>query len=283
MTNEVSKSAEETKKKMHKELYEKKGRIKTKQEDMKDKMGEAKETASEKKDDISNKIEEVKEGASEKKEDIKDKMGEAKETASEKKDDISNKIEEVKEGASEKKEDIEEKVGEVKEEAEEQKEKLEKESKKEGMTPAEKLLNDLVSRVKEGKGHIDEVLSDYTTTESETSEASKKPKKALKPLVDVLETNDTITLIADISGVKKDDIDIGISKNSVEITAMYKEEPEVEDAKFTQKERSYGKTHRKIPLSTEIKINEAKAKYKECTLTITLPKTVEDITKVNIE
>ncbi len=83
--------------------------------------------------------------------------------------------------------------------------------------------------------------------------------------------------------VKKDDIDIGISKNSVEITAIYKKEPEIEDAKFTQKERSYGKTHRKIPLSTEIKVKEAKAKYKECTLTITLPKKVEDITKVNIE
>jgi HSP20 family protein len=64
---------------------------------------------------------------------------------------------------------------------------------------------------------------------------------------------------------------------------MYKEEPEVEEAKFTQKERSYGKTHRKIPLSTEIKVKEAIAKFKDCTLTITLPKTVEDITKVNIE
>lgn len=247
MTNEVAKSADEMKKKMQKELHKKKG------------------------------------GVEGKKEDIKDKMGEAKETASETKQDISSRIEEVKEGASDKKEEIEEKVGEVKEEAKEQKEKLEKESKKEGMTPAEKLLNDLVSRVREGKGQIDEVISDYTTNEPETSEASKKPKKSLKPLVDVLETNDTITLIADISGVKKDDIDIGISKNSVEITAMYKEEPEVKNAKFTQKERSYGKTHRKIPLSTEIKVKEAKAKYKECTLTITLPKTIEDITKINIE
>ncbi|MGZ7136184.1 MAG: Hsp20/alpha crystallin family protein [Methanobacterium sp.] len=247
MTNEVTKSAEEMKKNMHKKLHKKKSGVEGKQED------------------------------------IKEKMVEAKETASETKEDISSRIEEVEEGASEKKEEIEEKVGEVKEEAEEQKEKLEKESKKEGMTPAEKLLNDLVSRLKEGKGQIDEVISDYTTTEPETSEASKKPKKALKPLVDVLETNDTITLIADISGVKKDDIDIGISKNSVEITAMYKEEPEVEDAKFTQKERSYGKTHRKIPLSTEIKVKEAKAKYKTCQLTITLPKKVEDITKVNIE
>ncbi len=213
------------------------------------------------------------------KEEISSKMEDVKKGASEKKEDISNQINEIKEDASEKKEDIEENIGKVKKEFEEKKEKLEKDSKKEGMTPAEKILNDIVKKFQQGSGQINEAISDYTTE----SETSKKPKMALKPLVDVLETNDTITLIADISGVKKEDIDIGISKNSVEITTMYKEEPELEDAKFTQKERSYGKTHRTIPLSTEIKVKKAKAKYKACTLTITLPKKVKDIIKINIE
>ncbi|MBU4534524.1 MAG: hypothetical protein KKF16_01555, partial [Euryarchaeota archaeon] len=52
---------------------------------------------------------------------------------------------------------------------------------------------------------------------------------------------------------------------------------------FTQKERCYGKINRTINLSTKIKVKEATAKYKECKLTITLPKAVEDITKVDIE
>jgi len=64
---------------------------------------------------------------------------------------------------------------------------------------------------------------------------------------------------------------------------MFQKEPEIEGAKFTQKERCYGKINRTINLSTEIKVKEATAKYKECKLTITLPKVVEDITKVNIE
>jgi HSP20 family protein len=213
------------------------------------------------------------------KKEISSKVEDVKKGASEKKEDISNQINEIKKGASEKKEDIEENVGKAKKEVEEKKEKLEKDSKKEGMTPAEKILNDIVKKFQQGTGQINEAISDYTTE----PETSKKPKMALKPLVDVLETNDTITLIADISGVKKEDIDIGISKNSVEITTMYKEEPELEDAKFTQKERSYGKTHRTIALSTEIKVKKAKAKYKACTLTITLPKKVKDIIKVKIE
>ena len=226
---------------------------------------------------VSSKMGDVKEGTSETKEDVEIKMSEVKEKMGETKEDVSGKIKEAKEGASEKTDEVKEDLSEAKEEAMEKKEEFEKESEKEGMTPAEKVLNDIVTRLRQGTGQINEAISDYTSDE----ETSKNIVE--KPLVDVLETNDTIMIIADISGVKKDDINIGISKNSVEITAMYKEEPEVEDAKFTMKERSYGETHRTIPLPTEIKIHEAKAKFKECTLTITLPKVVEDITKINID
>ena len=232
------------------------------------------------KEEMSSKMEDVKKGASEKKEDIKMKMSDVKEKMVEKKEDMSGKIQEVKEGVSEKTEEVKDNLNEAKDEAVEKKEEYEKESEKEGMTPAEKVLNDIVTRFRQGTGQINEAISDYTSEQ----ETSKKDKKTFeKPLVDVLETNDTVIIIADISGVKKDDINIGISKNSIELTAMYKEDPEVEDAKFVMKERSYGETHRKIKLSTEIKIHEAKAKFKDCTLTITLPKVVEDVTKIDIE
>jgi HSP20 family protein len=206
---------------------------------------------------------------------MKEKMGE-------KKEDMSSKIHEVKEGASEKKEDIQEGISDVTEEAKKTKEEYEKESEKEGMTPAEKVLNDIVTRFRQGTGQINEAISDYSAKPEDDKE-SKGPKKALKPLVDVLETNETVYLIADISGVKKDNINIGISKKSVELTVDYKEDPEIEDAKFTQKERSYGETHRTVQLSSEVKVHEAKANFRNCTLKITLPKVVEDITKVNID
>lgn len=118
-----------------------------------------------------------------------------------------------------KKNDVKSSLDDVKKEAEEQKEKFEKESEQEGLTPAEKILNDIVNRFKQGTGQINEAISDYKT-EDESKNIVEKP------LVDVMETNDTVTIIADISGLKKDDIDLGISKNSVEITAMFKEEPD---------------------------------------------------------
>jgi HSP20 family protein len=208
---------------------------------------------------------------------IKEKMGD-------KKENISNKIHEVKEGATQKKEDIQEGISDVQKEAKKTKEEYEKESEKEGMTPAEKVLSDIVTRFRQGTGQINDAISDYNAkSEDDKENKGNKPKKALKPLVDVLETNDTVYLIADISGVKKDNISIGISKNSVELTVKYKEDPEIKDAKFTQKERSYGETNRTVKLSSEVKVHEAKANFRNCTLTITLPKVVEDITKVDID
>jgi len=208
---------------------------------------------------------------------MKEKMGE-------KKENMSSKIHEVKEGASKQKEDIKKGISDVKEEAKKTKEEYEKESEKEGMTPAEKVLNDIVTRFRQGTEQINDAISEYNAKpEDEKGSNKNKAKKASKPLVDVLETNDTVYLIADISGVKKDNISIGISKNSVELTVKYKEDPEIEDAKFTQKERSYGETNRTVKLSSEVKVHEAKANFRNCTLTITLPKVVEDITKVDIE
>jgi len=135
----------------------------------------------------------------------------------------------LKEGASEKTEEVKENLNEAKDEAVEKKEDMRKKVKR-GNDPCRKGLNDIVTRFRQGTGQINEVISDYTSEQ----ESSKKDKKTVeKPLVDVLETNDTVIIIADISGVKKDDINIGISKNSVELTAMYKEDPAVEDAKLS--------------------------------------------------
>lgn len=259
----VVESNAEMKKNMEKKKREESQSLKSKN------LGSTKETGT--KEKISNKMEDVKIDASIKKDNAKDKLSNAKE-------DISDKIEEVKEDVSDKKDEVQENLEDTKTDLEKDKKKLDKESEKKGMTPAEKVLNDIVARFRQGSDQINEVISDRST-----EEPSKKKKVVEKPLVDVLETNETVYLIADISGVKKDDIEIGISKNSVELTAIFKEDSEIEDAKFTQKERSYGKTHRKILLPTEIKVHEAKAKFKNCTLTITLPKTIEDITKINID
>ena len=206
------------------------------------------------------------------KKDVSDTLNKAKSEASEKKEDIKVSLNKTKDKASEKTEDLKQGLNDVKEDILAEKEKLEKESEKEGVTPAEKVLNDIISRFKQGANSF----TDYAI------ESGNKKETLVTPLVDVINRNDSITLIIDIPNVNKEDIDIGISKNSVDIEAKFKDEPD-DDGNFIQKERNYGTVHRKISLNTEIKVKESKAKYENCTLTIELPKLVEDVTKMNID
>jgi HSP20 family protein len=196
----------------------------------------------------------------------------AKDKASEKSGDIKVNLNKTKDKASEKTEDLKQGLNEAKEDISAGKEKLDKESEKEGITPAEKVLNDIIARFRQGANSF----TDYAI------ESGNKKDTLVTPLVDVIDRNDSITLIVDIPNVKKEDIDIGISRNSVDIEAKFMSEPE-DDGKFIQKERNYGTVHRKITLNTEIKVKESKAKYENCTLTIELPKMVEEVTKMNID
>ncbi len=196
------------------------------------------------------------EGIVESKEEMKKKMEDKK------------KMDEIKDVAPEKKEEVEENADEVKE-------KLEKESEEEGRNPAEKVLSDIINNFRQRTGEFNEVYSGGSE--------SKMMKTLGKPLVDVLETNENIIIIADISGVKKEDIDIVVSKTSVTITTNFNDETPIQDAEFIQKERNYGEIKRSIDLLTPIKSEEATAKFKKCTLTITLPKIEKDvITQVEI-
>ena len=118
-------------------------------------------------------------------------------------------------------------------------------------------------------------MSDYTS-----QGPSKNPSG--KPLVDMVETEDSFMIMVDLPGVKKEDVDIGISKDNLEITAQFEEEGKMDSGTFVQKERNYGEVHRSIPLSAEINVKKATANFKDCVLTVTLPKAQKEITKVKI-
>jgi len=82
--------------------------------------------------------------------------------------------------------------------------------------------------------------------------------------------------------VKKEDIDLGISEDSIEIKTIFEEEIDSENVKYLQKERSHGKTIRSMTLPLNIKTDEVKATYKDSVLTVELPKLDKEVHKVDI-
>ncbi len=97
-------------------------------------------------------------------------------------------------------------------------------------------------------------------------------EKIFAPVVDVYETDSELVIKAEVPGVKKEDIEVSIKDNAVHIKGEKKEEKEEKTEAVHRVERFYGKFERYIPLPTDVKVDEAKAEYKDGVLEIRIPK-----------
>lgn len=169
--------------------------------------------------------------------------------------DKKEKIENIKDDVEEKKEKVEEILGKKK-------------------APAEQIINDIITGIKEKQEQFGKTLSEYT--------APKEGEESKKPAVDVLETNDCITIKVDLPGVKREEIDLGITKKSLDVMATFPPESKEEKSNYIKKERIYGKVSRSITLPAKVKIKKVSAELKNSILTIKLPKVEKELHKINI-
>jgi HSP20 family protein len=79
----------------------------------------------------------------------------------------------------------------------------------------------------------------------------------------------------DLPGVKKDDIEIRVDGNLLQIRAERKFEDEKSQDKYYRLERFYGVFQRSFTLPDKVDPEKLKAKYENGVLTITLPKKAE--------
>ncbi len=91
--------------------------------------------------------------------------------------------------------------------------------------------------------------------------------------VEVAEKNGTYLVTAELPGVKKEDINVTIDGDQVEISAEVRNEKEVKDGgRVLRAERQYGKLYRAFALGQAIDEASAQAKYADGVLHLTLPK-----------
>ena len=92
--------------------------------------------------------------------------------------------------------------------------------------------------------------------------------------VDVVEKDGLFKVRADLPGVKKEDINVRIDGNLVQIDAETKEEKELKEdgGKVLRRERYYGSVSRAFTLSQDVDDTKAVAKYEDGVLTLELPK-----------
>lgn len=100
-----------------------------------------------------------------------------------------------------------------------------------------------------------------------------EPTPPVQLRIDVTEDDKSYSVHAEIPGVKKDDINVAIDGNQVEISAEVKNEKEIKDGeKVLRSERHYGKVYRAFALEQDIDETATQARYADGILELRLPK-----------
>ena len=98
--------------------------------------------------------------------------------------------------------------------------------------------------------------------------------------IDIAEQNGEYKVLAELPGVKKDDIKVSIDGDQVSISAESRLEREAKSGeRVLHSERCFGKVSRAFRLGQELDEARASAKYSDGLLELTLPKKAEAAAK----
>jgi HSP20 family protein len=92
------------------------------------------------------------------------------------------------------------------------------------------------------------------------------------PAVDIIETEDTLTVKADLPDLKIEDIDIRVENQTLTLRGERKFEKEEAVKGYHRIERGYGEFVRSFAVPSTVDTDKVAADYKNGVLTITLPR-----------
>jgi HSP20 family protein len=92
------------------------------------------------------------------------------------------------------------------------------------------------------------------------------------PQIDILETPDSFIIQAEVSGLKREEIQVSVKKDRVYLSGK-RERPAMTNAvRYLQMEIEYGAFERVFQLPVQVQAGDIKAVYRDGLLSITLPK-----------
>lgn len=119
------------------------------------------------------------------------------------------------------------------------------------------------------QNEVNRLFNTYATGSSQSRESGQV---IWQPLVDIAETEDEITVTAEIPGMNKEDVKISIQDNVLSLKGEKKRETEEKAANLHRVERLYGSFERAFSLPSTVQTDKVMAEYKDGLLTIRLPK-----------
>ena len=121
--------------------------------------------------------------------------------------------------------------------------------------------------------NMSQILNELIRQSGQAAEGGEEEvaQSTFTPAVDVKETDDALTLFAEIPGVHKDDIDISLENNTLTVSGE-RRFPQDEEEHYRRIERIYGKFSRSFRLPRDVDPTRVSAAYEEGVLRLDLPK-----------
>jgi len=91
------------------------------------------------------------------------------------------------------------------------------------------------------------------------------------PAVDVSERDGKLIVHADLPGLKKEDVKVEVTDDTLIIQGERREEHQENDGGYHRSERTYGKFYRSIPLPQGAETDKAKAEFNNGVLELSVP------------
>jgi HSP20 family protein len=92
------------------------------------------------------------------------------------------------------------------------------------------------------------------------------------PAIDVNESENEITVTAEVPGCKAEDVDISVHGNTLIISGEKKQQQEKKEQGYYHVERSYGSFRRELTLPADAETDKIEAVCKDGVLKVVLPK-----------
>lgn len=121
---------------------------------------------------------------------------------------------------------------------------------------------------------IHKMMRDFWRKPFDLTGAANLISRQLRTIpIDLSETDGELVARADLPGFSKDEIRLKVTENSLEISAEKKREIIKKDKNYFRQERAFGSMQRIMALPYSIRPDEAKARFDNGVLTVTMQKT----------
>jgi len=97
-------------------------------------------------------------------------------------------------------------------------------------------------------------------------------RKARVPVSNIKETDKDVIANIELPGIPKENIELNVTEDSIEVKARQEAEKEVKKKGMYSYQSSTSQFYRKLPLPAEVKADQAKAEFKDGLLKVEVPK-----------